>query len=315
MTRAITILDGGTGRELQRIGAPFRQPEWSALALIEAPEMVVQVHRNYLAAGAQVITANSYAVTPFHVGEERFAASGVALADRAGRLGREAIGAGTARLAGSLSPVLGSYRPDLFDPAKARPILEALVRGLSPHIDLWLAETLSAIAEARLIGDVLGDRTHPLWLSFTLQDEGEPAAPVLRSGEPVEEAVRTALELGAEAVLFNCSQPEVMLDAVRAARAVIGAGELNIGVYANAFPPQPKDATANDGLDPIREDLTPDAYVRFAQSWADAGARIIGGCCGVGPEHIGALARDLDLKSLSGAAGCQSVGAAARDMG
>ena len=85
-----------------------------------------------------------------------------------------------------------------------------------------------------------------------------------------------------------------MLEAVRTARAVIGAGEQGLGVYANAFPPQPKDATANDGLDPIREDLTPEAYVRFAQAWVEAGADIIGGCCGVGPEHIAALALQLE---------------------
>lgn len=81
MTRTITVLDGGTGRELHRVGAPFRQPEWSALALIEAPETVRQVHEAYLAAGADVITSNSYALTPFHIGAERFAAEGGHLAE------------------------------------------------------------------------------------------------------------------------------------------------------------------------------------------------------------------------------------------
>ena len=76
----ITLLDGGTGRELKRIGAPFRQPEWSALALIEAPEFVSRVHEAYVAAGADVITTNSYAVVPFHLGAERFAAEGAKLA-------------------------------------------------------------------------------------------------------------------------------------------------------------------------------------------------------------------------------------------
>ena len=56
MNSSITVLDGGTGRELRRIGAPFRQPEWSALALIEAPQFVSEVHSSYIAAGADVIT-------------------------------------------------------------------------------------------------------------------------------------------------------------------------------------------------------------------------------------------------------------------
>ena len=62
----ITILDGGMGKLLRRIGAPFRQPEWSALALMEAPEMVAQAHRHFVEAGAQVITTNNYAVVPYH---------------------------------------------------------------------------------------------------------------------------------------------------------------------------------------------------------------------------------------------------------
>ena len=60
MTRVnVRVLDGGMGRELQRIGAPFRQPEWSALALIEAPEYVLRAHQAFVAAGARIITTNS----------------------------------------------------------------------------------------------------------------------------------------------------------------------------------------------------------------------------------------------------------------
>ena len=87
----VTILDGGMGRELKRSGAPFRQPEWSALALIEAPDAVEEVHRGYCAAGAQVITTNSYALVPFHIGAERFARDGRELAARAGQVARAAV--------------------------------------------------------------------------------------------------------------------------------------------------------------------------------------------------------------------------------
>ncbi|MBL8710622.1 MAG: homocysteine S-methyltransferase family protein, partial [Rhodospirillaceae bacterium] len=84
------ILDGGMGRELNRMGAPFRQPEWSALALIEGPDFVRRAHAAFIAAGAEVITTNSYAVVPFHIGEERFKARAEELADLAGRLARQA---------------------------------------------------------------------------------------------------------------------------------------------------------------------------------------------------------------------------------
>ena len=292
MTAPLLILDGGTGRELARSGAPFRQPEWSALALIEGPQFVSAVHRAYVAAGADVITTNSYAIVPFHIGEARFAADGAALAALAGRLAREVADGAPHKVhvAGSLPPVCGSYRPDLVDLDRARPVLDVLVSALAPRVDHWLAETLSSLAEARLAASVTAPTGKPLWLSFTLEDEKPTTAPALRSGETVAEAARLATELGAAALLFNCSQPEVMEAAVRAAQAELGQDSaIRIGVYANAFPPMAADAEANAGLSPIRADLTPEGYGRFAAAWHGAGASILGGCCGIGPEHIAAL--------------------------
>ena len=295
---AVTLLDGGTGRELLRLGAPFRQPEWSALALMEAPEYVTRVHRGFVEAGAEVITTNSYALVPFHIGPERFASDGARLAALAGRLAREVADAAPTkvRVAGSLPPICGSYRADWFDAGFARPILEVLVEGLRPSIDLWQAETLSAIAEAELVRAVLGDDRRPLWLSFTLNDAGAiPGLPRLRSGEPAGEAVAAAIRLGAAAVLFNCSQPEVMADAIDRAREVLtaarryGSGGIAIGAYANAFDPQAPPAAANSGLSDIRADLTPADYLGWVKDWIGRGATLVGGCCGIGPEHILAL--------------------------
>lgn len=130
------ILDGGMGRELQRAGAPFRQPEWSALALSEAPQAVEAVHAAYIASGANVITSNSYAVVPFHIGEERFAAEGQALAALAGELARRAVEASgkAVQVAGSLPPLFGSYRPDLFEAGRVTELLTPLVNGLAPTL-------------------------------------------------------------------------------------------------------------------------------------------------------------------------------------
>ena len=143
----------------------------------------------------------------------------------------------------------------------------------------------------------------PLWLSFTLHDDnkvrGHPE-PSLRSGETVAEAVRVAVEkLDAAAVLFNCSQPEVMMAAVTVASRLITdsrrSGDVRVGVYANAFPPQDESkAQANSSLLEIREDLDPKNYLNnFARGWHAAGASVIGGCCGIGPEHIEALRQGL----------------------
>jgi S-methylmethionine-dependent homocysteine/selenocysteine methylase len=293
----MVILDGGMGRELQRSGAPFRQPEWSALALSEAPEAVVRVHAAFIAAGAQVITSNSYAVVPFHIGEERFAKEGLQLATVAGQLARRAADASAqpVQVAGSLPPLFGSYRPDLFQPERVAEVLTPLLQGLAPHVDLWLAETQSAIAEVQAIHSHLPADGKPFWVSFTLQDEDVDAVPRLRSGEPVADAIEAVAGLGVAAVLFNCSQPEVIGAALDVARSVIEArqADITIGAYANAFPPQPKEATANDGLDELREDLDPPGYLVWARDWRARGASLIGGCCGIGPEHIAEIKRSL----------------------
>lgn len=292
----ITILDGGMGRELERSGAPFRQPEWSALALIEAPETVAQVHEGYIRAGAQVITTNSYALVPFHIGEARFRADGARLADLAGRMARQAVGETQGvRVAGSLPPVFGSYQPELFRADVAADYLAVLVEGLSQHVDLWLAETQSSLAEARAAATAVARTGKPLWLSFTLRDDVDPDAmpePQLRSGEAVSKAAELALSLGAEAMLFNCSRPEVMGAALAAARTV--APNLAFGVYANAFDEsQDEDGAANETVSTIRADLDPPHYCGWAKSWAEQGASIIGGCCGIGTEHIHHLAAHL----------------------
>ena len=301
----ITVLDGGTGRELKRIGAPFRQPEWSALALIEAPQFVTRVHEAYVAAGADVITTNSYALVPFHIGAERCRSDGRALAALAGRLAREvADRAGRpVAVAGGLPPICGSYQAERFDAAVARSILQPLVEALRPYVDYWLGETLSLIAEAELIREAVGQTisadAKPLWLAFTLEDKAGPAtAACLRSGEGVADAVDAAVRLGAAAILFNCSRPEVMGAAVTEANAVLSklpstAATVRIGVYANAFQPQDAGYQANESLSGIRAEVTPAAYLDWARDWVARGATIIGGCCGIGPEHIAALRASL----------------------
>ena len=288
----ITILDGGMGRELQRIGAPFRQPEWSALALIEAPDRVAEVHDGFAAAGAQILTTNSYAVVPFHIGEARFAEMGKVLADRAGVVARGVADRHGIKVAGSLPPTLGSYQPDLFDQVAGRAILKVLIEGLSPHVDFWLAETLSLLAEAQLVVDLLAGDSRALWLSFTLDDALDSTGhAVLRSEEAVAQAAELARSSGAAALLFNCSYPEVMEAAVSEAAATLGGSDIRIGVYANGFGPPPEGYSANEAVREIRADLGPLNYLDWARRWADAGATMVGGCCGIGPDHIAALAQ------------------------
>ena len=296
----LTILDGGMGRELARLGAPFKQPEWSAMAMMEAPEIVKEVHKSFIAAGSRVITTNSYSLVPFHIGEEVFKARAAQLARDSARVANEAVAeSGQAvRVAGSLAPLFGSYRADLYQPEQVDNIARPLINALNDHVDLWLNETQSLISESlamKALVDEIDTQKKPYWVSFTLEDAFETAEPCLRSGEAVADAVLAMANAGVDAILFNCSQPEIIADAIDVANLVLTGlqRKIQIGAYANAFPPQPKDATANEGLDELRADLTPDSYLVWAKKWQQQGATLIGGCCGIGPDHIKALAQNL----------------------
>ncbi len=298
----ITILDGGMGKELRRIGAPFRQPEWSALALLEAPDRVTEAHGNFIDAGAEVVITNTYAVVPFHIGAERFEARGRELVELAARLARKAAADADrpVRVAGSLPPVCGSYVPDDFDPAVAPERWRTLIEPQIPHVDLWIGETISSTTEARVLLETLAaanpntPEQKPVWLAFTLDDTPDHTEATLRSGEPVS-AIADLIDdhpaAAIEAVLFNCSQPEVIRPALAALRPLLP--DLPLGAYANAFADhhvESDDYSANSEVLERRDDLTAERYAELAAGWVEAGATIIGGCCDIYPEHIATLA-------------------------
>lgn len=286
------ILDGGFGRELARRGAPFRQPEWSALALTEAPDIVKEVHLDFIRAGAEVVTTNNYAVVPFHIGQERFDKEVKDLVNIAVMQAKQAVKESGQKvlIAGCLPPLFGSYRADLFQENEAEKLAKPIIESLAPHVDFWLAETQSCLKEVETIHALLPNDHRDFWVSFTLQDELKLEQPLLRSGENIQQAAEMIIRLGAKAVLFNCCQPEVILKAIITIKSLLPDG-IEIGAYANAFPPQNNEATANDGLDEVRTDLNPALYLKFAQEWKKAGATLIGGCCGIGPEHISELSK------------------------
>lgn len=295
---SVTVIDGGMGKHLERRGAPFRQPEWSALALIEEPAAVVAAHRDFIEAGAEVIIANTYAVVPFHLGDDRFAERGRELAALAGRLAREAAdgaatgGSARVEVAGSLPPLFGSYEPEKFRPADAPAAWDVLVEAQAPHVDFWIAETVSSIAEATAIIAAVkrGPGPDRLWLSFTVPDDPPGAEVRLRSGESIADAVAAVCD-DVEAILFNCSPPEAIGVALGHVHDALGDNPrvIRTGAYANAFVPKLEGYAANEVLLDRRDELTPERYHEICAGWVAAGASIIGGCCQMFPEHIGAL--------------------------
>ena len=303
--RGVTVLDGGMGKELRRIGAPFRQPEWSSLALMEAPEMVVRAHSNFVEAGAEVITTNNYAVVPYHHDDRFFEARGAELTRLAGELARtaaaEAPSGHRVRVAGSMPPLFGSYEPDRFDPVAAAPMYRIIVEALEPSVDIWLGETLSSVAELHEIVDAIEEvdaARRPVWMGFTFPDQWKDGRTVaLRSGEGVDAIAAAAVDRSLDAVLVNCTVPEQTGPALAAIAAglsergvTIGHG-MALGAYANAFPETERDSyAANTVILERRDDLTPDRYADIVGGWIELGATLVGGCCDMYPEHIAALA-------------------------
>lgn len=297
----LTLLDGGMSRELVRLGAELRQPEWSALALMESPDIVRQAHEEFIDAGAQIITTNSYALVPFHIGEDRFAADGARLIALSGQLARTAADARPDRkalVAGSLPPIFGSYKPELFRPEDVQHYLSIFVQELSPFVDLWIGETLSLTDEGAAVLEAVGESGKPVWLAFTLRDDAENLSRgdcPLRGGESVREVALWASSAAPDALLFNCSQPEAIKRAIETTAEVFretGAA-MPIGAYANAFDGDTNTNDANEAIHGMREDLHLEGYLTFAQGWVDAGATLVGGCCGIGVEHIRKLSQSL----------------------
>ncbi|MDR9829091.1 homocysteine S-methyltransferase family protein [Vibrio sp. FNV 38] len=287
----LTILDGGMGRELQEIGAPFSQPLWSAQALLEAPQYVIQAHQHFVDAGAEILITNSYACVPFHLGQARFEQQGYGLAALSGQLARQVADESSQApiVAGAIPPPMGSYRPDLFDADVAQPIIQTLFDAQDSYVDIWIVETICSLLELETIHRVMQQTDKPCYYAFSLSDDNNGQA-TLRSGESVSEAILLLSRMNATGVMFNCSVPEVMDQALIAAKDVMTTLDhpLELGVYANNFAPISSEHEANDTLHTLRE-LSPQGYLDYAKRWHALGASIIGGCCGIGPKHIQAL--------------------------
>ena len=287
---AITLLDGSIGQELVRRSGDRATPLWSTRVMIDHPGLVTEVHRDYLDAGATILSTNTYAV-------HRSRLEPVGMQDRLHELLDAALAAATtaraqapqARIAGCLGPLMASYRPDLDAPLDlAETRFAEIAARMAPHVDLLLIETVSSCneAEGALRGTARAGR--PVWIAVTVDDTDGTR---LRSGEPVSD-VLPLLDGRAQAVLINCSRPEVVADAL----PIIARSGLPFGAYANGFDGI-ADAflAANPTVDALdqRTDLGPAAYADFAMGWVRQGATIVGGCCEIGPAHIAELARRL----------------------
>jgi S-methylmethionine-dependent homocysteine/selenocysteine methylase len=279
------------GTDLARRGVDIRLPLWSANALLHAPDVVRQIHADYIDAGAQVITANT-----FRTNVRTLARAGLQdrmreLTHRAVTLARQAVmasGRAGLKIAGSMAPVEDCYSPELVphDESVLFDEHSQLAHDLAAAgCDLLLIETMNTVREAAAAMHAAYVIGLPVWVSVMPGPDNR-----LLSGESLDEAVRAILPFGPQALLVNCLPVAQVSAALSVLRHAVGArADITIGAYANA-------GHVEDAGWSIEHGVSPRDYAGAAAHWRALGATIIGGCCGTTPDHIRALTTSLSLR-------------------
>lgn len=292
----VIILDGANGSEIQRLGVDMHENAWCALATETNPEVVRQIHENYINAGAEIITTNTYASGRQFLEDFGGRGSGSALSDKSDDLcrrsvelaieARDAAGNGPVWIAGSVSALgtlerLGEARMRHSFGRQAQVLAEA-------GVDLLLLEMLAcdgplsvvAIEEARKTG-------LPIWvaLSCMKDDSGEIALGARQrpgvggrrygAGTFGESAAEIAKSGGDVFFVFH-SQVEIAREALGQLREHVDGA---VGIY-----PHCGDFEAPDWQ--FVNMISPEDYLEEAKGWVDDGAQIVGGCCGIGLDHM-----------------------------
>lgn len=261
---------------------------WSAQYLIDAPELVKEVHLEYINSGADLIITNTYSTIPSYLSKKNAEDKMPELIRLAGKLAREAVKDSKKKVmvAGSLPPLEESYRPDLvIEAGEAVPIYETLIKELTPYVDIFICETMSSIEEMQHAMQALKnlDNEKPVWISWSLKEDKKNQ---LRSGETIEDALNASAEIKPEAYLFNCTDPYAITEGIKELKKLT---QKPIGGYPNVFN-VPDGWTLDNDVQVSVRDLSIAKFLEFAIEWRKLGATIIGGCCGIGPKFIKAVA-------------------------
>ncbi|WP_197503830.1 homocysteine S-methyltransferase [Mycobacterium sp. 852014-50255_SCH5639931] len=282
---AVLINDGGLATELQARGHDLSDPLWSARLLADDPHEIVSIHDAFYRAGAAIATTASYQAS-----FEGFASRGIDRAEADVLLRRSVQLAKTARdhadAGGLVAASVGPYGAALADGSEYRGryglSVAALRRWHRPRLeiladagaDVLACETVPDIDEAEALVDLVGSVGAPAWLSFTIDGTRTRAGQPLAEAFAVAAGVRDIVAIG-----VNCCAPEDVLPAIEIASAT---GKPVI-VYPNS-------GERWDG----RGWAGPRSFsARLATQWVAAGARIVGGCCRVGPADIADVAATL----------------------
>jgi len=330
----VLVLDGAVGTELERRGVPTPRPLWSAAALLTHPQVVEQIHRDYVEAGAEIIVANTFRtnVRTLRAGVlERGAELNRLALELARKVAQRHEGTQARRhegggqssalpvlVAASVAPVEDCYSPQLvpdeamLDDEHAQ--MMAWLKAAGPDL-VWI-ETMNTVREARAAARAAANAGLPCCISFVTRENGD-----LLSGEPLEAAVAAVEPFGPIALGLNCIPPDGMtrnLPRLRSATQSVG-GAHGAETVGDAHPTRLRSATRKAGSahgtllaayahinnpTPIRgwsfsQQVTPEEYAKYARRWIELGASIVGGCCGTTPAHIAAVRATVDMRAVT----------------
>ena len=287
----VVIIDGGTGTELERRGAPMNSAAWSAQATLTHPQLLRSIHEDYVRAGARMVIANTFPAS-LHVLQE------AGLEDRFEEINRRAVqiareaadqADGTVAVAGSISTTTFSgtgaldYRR-LPDESRA---VDYYLRHAGiladAGADLIVLEMMRDVAQTACALQA-GQKTGlPVWVGFSCEPGESGEMLLLGKSETLSAAVRAISDLGPAAAGVMHTQMEDTPEAVR-----VTAASWDGPVFA-----YPHRGVFEMPHWRFTDTVTPEEFAAAAHQWITAGARIVGGCCGIGPEHIRELAKKL----------------------
>ena len=281
-SRTPLILDGAMGTELQRREVDTGLPLWSANALMVHPEVILQIHKDYIEAGADIITTNTFRTTRRTFRRASLPDRSLQLTKNAIALARQAREAFPDRdilLAGSMAPLEDCYRPDLV-PLDGELLDEhsELARRLADGgVDFILVETINTVREAYAACKAAKATGKEVVVSFICNNEAR-----LLSGESLRDAIVSVGELSPTMFSINCVSPRFMQPALDELKR---STQLPYMLYGNIGLPE----SNKEGWE-FTHDVSEDDYAGYALDWHRNGASIIGGCCGTTPAYMRSVA-------------------------
>lgn len=282
-SRSPVILDGAMGTELQRRDVDTGLPLWSANALVVHPETILEIHKEYVEAGADIITTNTFRTTRRTLRRANIPDRSLQLTKAALALARQARESFPDReilIAGSMAPLEDCYRPDLVPPDHDLVSEHAELAGRLAEggVDFIILETMGTIREAYAACQCARATGKEVVVSFVCDRNGR-----LLGGESLQDAVREVTALSPTAFSINCVSPRYLATAMAELKA---ASQLPFAVYGNVGAPE----SDKHGWE-FDRDVLENEYARYALEWQRDGASIIGGCCGTSPAYTQAIVR------------------------